>query len=554
MASSLCRSAWLGSAGILLTALAACGGGSDGSGGLGGGVGGGTPPPPSCVSTATLVCTQYGQLQGADEGGYRTFRGIPFAAPPVGDLRWRPPAPPAKWQGVRSATTFGNRCPQVGRNGATIGDEDCLTLNVYAANPPASSKQPVIVIIHGGGNRAGSAQDAPWNDVTPLAGHGAIVATVQYRLGLLGWLVNPLLTAESPQATSGNYTLMDLIAALKWVHDNIAEFGGDPARVAIVGHSAGSLNVQALLASPAAAGLFSAAVMESGLLRGGLIGTTIDNAYRWYADVPAAVGCDTATDVLACLRAVSAATLVQSGPNSLDTGWVNIDPVVLPEDPATKLKRLGSPVPLIIGSNSDEEAYDNTVFAPALDASGYAAAIHRQFDALAPGAGDTILSLYPASDFTNPNYALDNVETDFWVTRDTRNFARYVSGAQRAPVWRYLFTHVYENAAPQDAPLSASRAFHGAETFFVTGNFRSLATSVTYVPSSAELALSNAMMDYWVALATSGDPNGVGAVPWLPYDAASENIQQLDDNIVTLAGGYRNAQCDFMTSLITRGF
>ncbi len=535
--------------GILFAALAACGG-PDGGGSAGG------PPPPTaaCVSTATVVCAHDGQLQGAVAGGYRYFRGIPFAAPPVGDLRWRPPAPPAKWQGVRDATLFGNMCPQSVGNGVTIGNEDCLTLNVYAVNPPASSKQPVIVIIHGGGNVAGSAQNTPWNDVTPLAGRGAIVVTVQYRLGLLGWLVNPLLTAESPQATSGNYTLMDLIAALHWVHDNIAEFGGDPARVMIVGHSAGSLNVEALLASPAADGLFSAAVMESGLLRGGLIGTTIDTAYRWYADVPGAVGCDTAADVLACLRALPASTLVQSGPNRADTGWVNVDPVVLPEDPGTKLKRLGSPVPLIIGSNGDEEAYDNTVFAPVLDASGYADAIHAQFDALAPGAGDTILSLYPATDFTNPNYALDNVETDFWVTRDTRNFARYVSGAQRAPVWRYLFTHVYENAAPQDAPLMQARAFHGAETFFVTGNFESLATSVTYVPSSAELALSNAMMDYWVALATSGDPNGSGAVPWLPYDAASENVQLLDDNITTLAGGYRNAQCDFMTTLITRGF
>jgi para-nitrobenzyl esterase len=294
--------------------------------------------------------------------------------------------------------------------------------------------------------------------------------------------------------------------------------------------------------------------MESGLLRGGLIGTTIDTAYRWYADVPSAVGCDTAADVLACLRALPASTLVQSGPNRADTGWVNVDPVVLPEDPAVKLKRLGSPVPLIIGSNSDEEAYGNTVFAPALDASGYADAVHTQFDALAPGAGDTILSLYPATDFTNPNYALDNVETDFYETCDTRNFARYVSGAQRAPVWRYLFAHIYENAAPQDAPLAEARAFHGAETFFVTGNFQSLATSVTYSPSSAERALSNAMMDYWVALATSGDPNGSGAAPWLPYDAATENIQRLDDDITTLAGGYRNAQCDFMTSLITRGF
>jgi para-nitrobenzyl esterase len=527
-------------------ALAACGGGN--------GDGVVVPPAASCVSTATVVCTQSGQVQGAIEGSYRFFRGIPFAAPPVGDLRWRPPAPPASWQGVRPATAFGNRCPQAPGGGMPLGDEDCLTLNVYAVNPPASSKQPVIVLIHGGGNIVGSAQNPPWNDVPPLAGHGVMVVTVQYRLGLLGWLVHPLLTAESPQGSSGNYALMDLIAALKWVHDNIAEFGGDPARVMIVGHSAGSVNVESLLASPAADRLFSAAAMESGLLRGGLIGTTIDNAYRWYADVPAAVGCDTDPDVLACLRKVSADTLVQSGPNSADTGWVNIDPVVLPEDPALKLRRLGSPVPLIIGSNSDEEAFDNTVFGPALDTSGYAAKIHTQFDALAAGAGDTILSLYPAADYTNPNYALSAVESDLYYTRNTRNFARDVSGAPGRPVWRYLFTHRYENSAPQDSFLTAARAFHGAETFFITGNFQTLGTSVIYSPSDAEIALSNDMMGYWVRLAATGDPNGSGAVPWLPYAAAGENILQLDDNIVTLAGGYRNAQCDFLTTLPTRGF
>jgi len=545
MTASLYRAARLGSAGLLFVALAACGGGSGKAGVV-------VPPTASCVSTATVICTQYGQLQGAVEGAYRAFRGIPFAAPPVGDLRWRPPAPPVGWQGVRNATAFGNRCPQVDRSGVPLGDEDCLTLNVYAANPPANSKQPVIVLIHGGGNRAGSAQDAPWNDVPPLAGHGVIVVTVQYRLGLLGWLVHPLLTAESPQVSSGNYALMDLIAALKWVHDNIAEFGGDSARVMIVGHSAGSVNVEAVLASPAAAGLFSAAGMESGVLKGGLIGTSIDNAYRWYADVPAAVGCDTAADVLACLRAVPAATLVQSGPNSADTGWVNVDPIVLPEDPALKLQRLGSPVPLIIGSNSDEEAFDNTVFLPALDASGYAAKIHTQFDALAAGAGDTILSLYPAADYTNPNYALSAVETDLYFTRNTRNFARDVSGAQRPQVWRYLFTHRYENPAPQDGFLTAARAFHGAETFFITGNFQTLGTSVTYSPSAAEITLANDMMGYWVRLAATGDPNGSGAAQWLPYDVASEDILLLDDNIVTLAGGYRNAQCDFLTTLPIR--
>lgn len=330
------------------------------------------------------------------------------------------------------------------------------------------------------------------------------------------------------------------------MHDDIAEFGGDPARVMIVGHSWGSVNVQALLASPAAAGLFSAAAMESGVLRGGLIGTSIDDAYRWYADVPSAENCDTATDVLACLRAVPADTLVQSGPNRYDTGWVNVDPVVLPEDPFLKLQRLGSPVPLIIGSNSDEDA-PRFVFGPPLDASGYADAIHTKFDALSPGtgAGDTILSLYPATDYDTPNYALAAVYTDLYTTLNTRNLARAASGAQRPPVWRYLFTHRYEN----DTLLNTARAFHGAELPFLFGNFQSVGPAAPYTPSDAEIALSNEVMGYWVRLAETGDPNGASAAQWLPYDEANENILLLDIDIATLSGGYRNAQCDFLYTL-----
>jgi para-nitrobenzyl esterase len=520
--------------GFLLMALSACGGG------------GGGAAPAGCVSTATVVCTQSGQLQGAVEGSYRAFRGIPFAAPPVGDLRWRPPAAPASWQGVRSAMAFGNKCPQIDNSGEPLGDEDCLTLNVYAVNPPASSKQPVMVYFHGGGERVGSAQDPPWNAVPPLAGHGVIVVTVEYRLGLLGWLAHPLLTAEG-QGSSGNYGLMDLIAALKWVHDNITEFGGDPAKVMIFGQSAGAENIYALLASPEAAGLFSAAGMESSYaIKGGLIGTSVADAYHWYADVPGAVGCDTAADVLACLRAVPADTLVQSGPNSADTGWINIEPIVVPEDPFSKLQRLGTPVPLLIGTNRDELAYIY-VLGPTLDASGYAASVRTQFDALAAGAGDTILSLYPATDYTNPNYALNAVESDADYTCNTRNFARAVSGAQRPSVWRYLFTHTYED----DASLMAVRAFHVAELPFVSGNLETGALVNPYSPSSAEIALSNEMMDYWARFAATGDPNGAGAAQWLPYDAG-ENILQLDDSIVTLAGGYRNPQCDFLSTLPIR--
>jgi para-nitrobenzyl esterase len=210
-------------------------------------------------------------------------------------------------------------------------------------------------------------------------------------------------------------------------------------------------------------------------------------------------------------------------------------------------------VPLIVGSNSDEMSF-GYVFGPALDANAYAAKIHTQFDAVVPASGDTILSLYPATDFTNPNYALESVETDLYYTRAVYNFVRDVSGARRAPVYRYLFTHRYENPAPQDTFVTDARAFHGAETYFVTGSLQSLGTSMTYSPSSAELALSESMMGYWSQFAATGDPNGSGAPQWTPYEESSGDILQLDDTIASMPGGYRIAQMKFLSTLPIRGF
>lgn len=521
-----------------LALLSSCGGGGPVMG-----------PPPACVSTSTIVCTQAGQVQGAIEGQFRAFRGIPFAAPPVGNLRWRPPAPVVSWQGIRNATSFGNVCPQTDFNNGVRGNEDCLTLNLYATNPPASSKQTVMVFFHGGGESVGSAQDPPWDLVPALAGRGVMVVTAQYRLGLLGFLANPLLTAEA-NGSSGNYGLMDMIAALLWVHDNIAEFGGDPTHVMIFGQSAGSINVQALLASPAAQGLFASAGMESSVLPGNLLGSSVADAYKYYANLAPLVHCDTAPDVLGCLRAVPADTIVL---DELDTTqfpniFFNLEPSVLLEDPFNNLQRLGSPVPLLIGSNSDEQAASEDP-SMALDANGYANLLHTQFDALLAGAGNQILSLYPLNPVpfdTTPRYTHIDVETDYYDTWETRNLARAVAGAQKPAVWRYLFTHRYEN----DGFLNSLRAFHTAELYFVTGNFRVVYyTEVPYTPTAAEITLSNEMMDYWARFAATGNPNGGGATQWLPYDPGTENILQLDDTISNLPGGYRNGQCDYLSTV-----
>jgi len=496
-------------------------------------------------STPTIAVTQSGAVQGVMEGNFLAFRGIPFAAPPVGNLRWRPPTAPASWQGIRSAATFGNVCPQTDFAGGVQGNEDCLTVNVYTSNPPASSKLPVMVFFHGGGWTLGSAQVPPFDLVPPLTGHGVILVTAQYRLGLLGFLAHPLLTAEAG-GSSGNYGLMDMIAALRWVHDNIAAFGGDPTRVMIFGVSAGSTSVQALLASPAAQGLFASAGMESGVLPGGLLGAGVADAYPLYSKLDALVHCDTSADVLACLRAVRSDTIVQTEllPGQFPFIIFNLEPSVLPEDPFKKLQRLGSPVPLLIGSNSDEAA-DQEDPSLALDANGYATLIHTQFDPLLAGAGAQILSLYPASFDSTPRYTHIDVETDYGFTWETRNLARAASGAQRPAVWRYLFTHRYEN----DASLMTRRAFHTAEIYFVSGNFHKVYyTEVLYTPTAAETILSNEMMDYWARFAATGDPNGAGATTWLRYDA-NENILRLDNTIANLPGGYRNTHCDYLSTV-----
>jgi para-nitrobenzyl esterase len=501
--------------------------------------------PGACLSnTPTIVCTQSGLVQGAVEGGYRAFRGIPYAAPPVGNLRWRPPSAPASWQGVRIATAFGNPCPQTDFNGGVTGNEDCLTLNIFGINPPASTRQPVMVFIHGGGWQLGGAMASPFDHIPVLLNSGVMLVTIQYRLGLLGFFANPLLTAEG-NGSSGNYGIEDSIAALQWVHDNIARFGGDPTRVMIFGQSSGSLSVQTLLASPPAQGLFASAAMESGVSASGWSGTSLADGYLLYANFVPLVHCDTAANVLACLRALSAneVVLAQLTPGKFAYIYTSIEPRVVPVDPFNTLAQFGSPVPLLIGSNRDEDAASEDP-SQALDPAGYASLVNAQFGA---SAGGQILALYPANFDTTPRYTHIDVQTDHDFTWETRDLARAASGVQRPPVWRYLFTHRYEN----DAYINSLRAFHTAELNFVAGNFQEVYyTGLPYNPTSGEITLSNEIIGYWTRLAATGNPNGAGTVTWLPYDATNEHILQLDVPIGPLPGtGYRNPQCDLLSTL-----
>jgi len=527
----------LGPALVVLSALVGCGGSTI------------MAPPAGCVNaSSTIICTQSGQVQGVIEGNVRAFRGIPFAAPPISNLRWRPPAPPASWQGVRSAASFGNICPQTDFNGGVQGNEDCLTLNIFTTSPPPNAPQPVMVFIHGGANLLGSAQGTPDVPAPPLVTRGTVLVTVQYRLGLLGFFAHPALTTEGG-GTSGNYGVWDMIAALTWVHNNISNFGGDPNNVMVFGQSAGSSDVQALLVSPPAQGLFVRAGMESSVIPGGDLSGGLAQAYAFDAPLVPFVGCASAQDVLACLRAVPANTIVQAQLTPglfIFIGLAN-DPRVIPADPFAKLAQQGSPVPLLIGSNSEDGVGLNGENDPnvPLSAAAYAAAIHAQFDPLMAGAGDQVLMLYPASAYDTPEYAHIAVEGDYIITCPTRNLARAAAGAQRPAIWRYLFTHRYKN----DTFLNSLRAFHTAELSFVFGNFEAVYyTQTPYTPTAAELQLVDQIMGYWTRFAATGDPNGAGAVPWLRYDTANDNVLQLGDTPATI-NGFHNTQCDYLSTL-----
>jgi len=512
-----------------------------GCGGSGGVMG--PPPPPD----PTIVATQSGKVQGVIQGNLIAFRDIPYAAPPTGDLRWKPPAPPANWQGIRSAATFGSKCPQLDANNNPVGDEDCLSLNVFISNPPATTKQPVMFFIHGGGNVGGDPQSPPL-DAPPLAANGVVVVTVQYRLGLLGYLSTPLLTTEGG-GSSGNYGIMDLAAALKWVQTNIGNFGGDSTKVMVFGESEGAIDTQALLASPLARGLFSTAGMESQGLEAGDVYSLADSAAFYQASVDQ-MGCDAAADVLACLRALPAATVVQSldvppvRGTTASSVRLTLEPNAVPIDPFLNLQQNGSPVALLIGSNATEMTVLINDLTANLDEAGYEARLHALFDPVGPGVADQVLALYPATDYASPSDAMAHVRSDYYLTCKDRQIAFVASGLTRPSVYRYFFTHTLETPA---SFLNSLGAFHFEEVPFVFGNFQNI-FGVAYTPTAAETQLSSEMMGYWTRFAATGNPNGVNGTQWLRYETGSEPSLQLDDSIVTITL-YHKDQCDYLATL-----
>jgi para-nitrobenzyl esterase len=468
-----------------------------------------------------------GQIAGASANGVRVFKGIPFAAPPTGDLRWKPPQPVAPWEGVRPADKFGSECIQDPYPAASPYErpvqptsEDCLYLNVWTAGN-AGDKRPVMVWIHGGAWTRGSGSVGSY-DGSSLARKGVVVVTTNYRLGVFGFLAHAELTAESPQHASGNYAILDHVAALKWVQKNIAAFGGDPGRVTIFGESAGSWSVNVVQATPLAKGLFHGAIGESGAQFART--ASLAEAEKAGAALAAAVGADS----LKALRASSAATLLAT---RFRTG-TNVDGWVLPSDVRTIFaQKKQSDVPVLAGSNADEWTTLGGLSQPPIGLEEYRKRVSAQYGALSDGYD----AVYPAKTDAEIRAALLAVGRDTTFTLEMRTWARMVTDAGRK-AFLYQFTRV-----PPSPNAKTWGAYHAAEIPYVFNTLRLRDWPFT----DKDFKLADQMGGYWVNFATTGDPNGSGLPKWTPYDRATEPYLELGDT-VQLKNHLLKAQLDFL--------
>jgi len=455
---------------------------------------------------APVVTAPSGAVQGVRAGDMRIFKGIPYAVPPIGAMRWRPPAPLPRWKTVRVATDFGPACIQPRSKAVSVyspaeplpASEDCLTLNIWA--PANAKKAPVFFWIHGGALTSGSSREAMY-DGRRLAEQGVIVVSINYRLGVLGWLAHPALSLESPQKVSGNYGLLDQMAALAWVKHNIAAFGGDPANVTIAGESAGGLSVMFLMQSPLARGSFAKAIAQSAYMVA--IPELKRNAYG--APSAEAVGQMLAAGVqapdLAGLRGIEAQTLTDSAAKLGFFPFGVVDGLVLPEQMvATFDKGKQAPVPILAGFNQGE-IRSLMVLAPKApdSAADYEKAIRERYGEFA----DAFLELYPASDYKESILATTRDALYGWTSE---RLARKQT-ALGQPAYLYLFDHGYP--AMETAGL---HAFHASELPYVFGTFDGTPPRWPKVPES-DRPLSETMMGYWASFAK----NGAAGPGWPAY-------------------------------------
>lgn len=449
------------------------------------------------------------------DDGSSAFYGIPYAAPPVGTLRWREPQPVIPWTGVKQARAFAPACAQTVAWIKETKSEDCLYLNIWA--PPHATKLPVIVWIHGGGYDGGSGAQHAYNGAN-LARRGAIVVTFNYRLGIFGFFAHPELTAESPVHASGNQGILDQIAALRWVKNNIEGFGGDPGRVMIAGQSAGGSSVQLLMVSPLARGLFQRGVSESGA--GGM---PLNAAEKSSYDQQAAelkgqafARSAGATD-LAALRSLGVTALQQ-------IAWVpdtSIDGYVLREDLDSAYRHHRNDVPFMVGWNAEE---GKDLAPDILGTAAFTAAHHREQVAKLLGytPSESLLAAYPGATDEQAKASIVQLTTDWWGWQ-IAHWAALQAKYGGAKSYVYFFAH--QPAAPLKPCGYGCGSGHGAEIRYVFDNLGQdhRAWSVKDRQLAAQLASA------WVNFARDGNPNGPGLPAWPPYDGSNATVLRIGE-------------------------
>jgi para-nitrobenzyl esterase len=499
-----------------------------------------------------IVNTQYGQVAGNLNEEVFEFLGIPFASPPVGDLRWRPPVEPESWNEVLQTREFQPKCPQKnftqGDSTFTIeGEESCLFLNIWTPDT-VSNDLAVMVFIHGGGNQQGSANEFTlgteiYNGKNLSHRGNVVVVTIQYRLGPLGFLVHPGLELENNQNTSGNYAVMDQILALEWVQNNISNFGGDASKVMIFGESAGGVNVGNLLATPLAEGLFSRACIQSATPT--LQNYTDSRTYGIeFVDSLTNAGND--TEKISYLRSLHPESIIQSLESPLSGGFVKpkwkpvMDQYIFENFPFLVFQTGDyNKVPVIIGSNADEMSLPapQTVLPFMVDIL-----INLYVpEALRPLAHE----LYPSG--TTAAEARDayvQLLTDAQFTSTTRRAARCLSQNQTAPVYRYFFTHKHSGF------LGDYGSYHGMELFYAFNTWENSSWAVGPLYTVQDDSVASNMLNYWVNFAATGDPNGNDLIDWPTYDSASDCYLEIKPTPDGSQCGIRSEKSDLWDAVV----
>ena len=458
--------------------------------------------------TATI---DSGKLVGREMGGMMAFLGIPYAAPPTGELRWRAPQPVRAWQGTRQATEFGPVCRQTAEWVKMPQSEDCLTLNVWAPARKAGKPLPVMVWIHGGGMTSGHGSEWGPEGAKNVVRKGVILVSINYRLGIFGFFAHPELSAEAPDHAGGNQGFRDQIAALQWVKRNIAAFGGDPHNVTIAGESAGASSVSALTISPAASGLFQRAIAESGVAGPLPPAAPAENLGR-------ALGEALKAPHLGDLRKLSADDLLKQKWQVMPY----LDGAVFTEQPQQSFAAgHQNKVPLLLGWNADEgvDLAPDVFGTKDITAANYESLLHRPFG---PQVPPFILTLYPGKTDAEAKASAQRLVTDM-IGLSHFGWATTQQKSKTQPVYLYFYTHSPAEALPDNPCTYGCKAGHTAEIRFAFGQL----WRDSRPWNKDDLALEEQMLGYWTDFAKTGDPNGGARPKWPVFDGTPATVQRL---------------------------